>query len=72
MHGFRTRSRHRACPRGGRSQGAAEILAASLEVLKQADLSLDDVDLVIPHQANARIIDGVCKRLSRPPELIRF
>lgn len=33
------------------------------EVLDDAGLSIDDVDLVIPHQANLRISQGVQKRL---------
>jgi 3-oxoacyl-[acyl-carrier-protein] synthase-3 len=33
------------------------------EVLDKSGLSLDDVDLIIPHQANSRIIDALIKRL---------
>lgn len=36
---------------------------ASLKVLKKAGLSKEDVDLLIPHQANTRIIDAAAKRL---------
>lgn len=36
---------------------------SSLRVLGQAGLEPGDVDLLIPHQANARIIDSACKRL---------
>jgi 3-oxoacyl-[acyl-carrier-protein] synthase-3 len=36
---------------------------ASREALAQAGLGLDDVDLFVPHQANARIIEAVAKRL---------
>jgi 3-oxoacyl-[acyl-carrier-protein] synthase-3 len=36
---------------------------AAKEALAQAGLRLEDVDLFIPHQANARIIEGVAKRL---------
>ena len=36
---------------------------AAKEALAQAGLGLEDVDLFIPHQANARIIEGVAKRL---------
>ena len=36
---------------------------ATREALGQAGLRLEDVDLFIPHQANARIIDAVAKRL---------
>lgn len=36
---------------------------SSLRVLEQAGLSTQDVSLLIPHQANSRIIDSACKRL---------
>lgn len=39
---------------------------AAKHVLKQADLTLDDVDVLIPHQANIRIVDAVSKRLGVP------
>jgi 3-oxoacyl-[acyl-carrier-protein] synthase-3 len=35
---------------------------ASLAVLKKAGVSIDEVGLVVPHQANLRIIDAVAKR----------
>ncbi|AMS31836.1 3-oxoacyl-ACP synthase [Betaproteobacteria bacterium UKL13-2] len=35
---------------------------ASVAVLEQAGVSIDDVDLVVPHQANLRIIEAVAKR----------
>jgi len=36
---------------------------AAKEALAQAGLRLEDVDLFVPHQANARIIEAVAKRL---------
>lgn len=36
---------------------------SSARALAQAGLSLDDVDLLIPHQANVRIIDATARRL---------
>ena len=33
-----------------------------LEVMKRNNLSKDDVDWVVPHEANFRIIDAVAKR----------
>ncbi|MFO7549114.1 MAG: beta-ketoacyl-ACP synthase III [Acidimicrobiia bacterium] len=36
---------------------------ASVRVVGQAGLELDDVDLLIPHQANVRIIDAAARRL---------
>ena len=36
---------------------------ASARVIEQAGLTLDQVDLLIPHQANVRIIDATARRL---------
>ncbi len=36
---------------------------ASLNVLEKANLKLEDLDLLIPHQANIRIIDAAIKKL---------
>ena len=36
---------------------------AVIKSLEQANLSIDDIDLLIPHQANARILDSVAKKL---------
>lgn len=36
---------------------------ASKQVLTNAGLSIDDVDVLIPHQANVRIVDAVYRRL---------
>lgn len=43
---------------------------ASEEVLARARLSTDQIDLVVPHQANLRIIDFLAKRLKVPPEQV--
>lgn len=43
---------------------------AAEEALVEAGLTLDDIDLMIPHQANVRIIDGVAKRLHFPMEKV--
>ncbi len=43
---------------------------ASVRVVEKAGLSLDDVDLLIPHQANVRIIDATARRLKLPPEQV--
>lgn len=40
---------------------------ASVRVVSQAGLSLDDVDMLIPHQANVRIIDATTRRLKLDP-----
>ena len=36
---------------------------ASVNVVREAGLALEDVDLLIPHQANVRIIDATARRL---------
>lgn len=34
--------------------------------LEKANLKIDDIDLIIPHQANIRIIESISKRLNQP------
>src|SRR5213594_1439078 len=43
---------------------------AAEEAIAEAGVSLDDINLMIPHQANLRIIDGVAKRLHFPSEKV--
>ena len=40
------------------------------DLLKRAELSLDDVAWMVPHQANRRIIEAVAKRLGMPLERV--
>jgi 3-oxoacyl-[acyl-carrier-protein] synthase-3 len=40
------------------------------EVLADAGLTAGDVDWVVPHQANARILDATAKKLGLPPEKV--
>ncbi len=48
---------------------ATRVVASSInEVVRKADLTLDDIDLIVPHQANMRIISTVGKRLKIPSE----
>ena len=42
------------------------------ETLVMTGYASDEVDLYVPHQANKRILDGIAKRLSIPPEKIVF
>ena len=42
----------------------------SAEMLEKAGLTIDDIDLVIPHQANQRITDAVASRLGVPEEKV--
>lgn len=48
----------------------ARFIEAANAALERAGVSLDDIDLVIPHQANARIIEAVAERLGIPPEKV--
>jgi 3-oxoacyl-[acyl-carrier-protein] synthase-3 len=43
---------------------------ASMRVVAEAGLGLDDVDLLIPHQANIRIIDATARRLKLDPSRV--
>jgi 3-oxoacyl-[acyl-carrier-protein] synthase-3 len=43
---------------------------AALSSIEKAGLTLDDVDMMIPHQANARIIDAAARRLDLPMEKV--
>ena len=44
-------------------EGMTTVLA---ELLSRADLDIDDIDLVVAHQANARIVEAVADRLGLP------
>lgn len=46
------------------------MLEASQQALEMAGLSAKDVSLVIPHQANARIIGAIADRLGLPEEKV--
>jgi 3-oxoacyl-[acyl-carrier-protein] synthase-3 len=43
---------------------------ASLEALKSAGLQKEDIDYLIPHQANTRIINATGRRLKVPSEKV--
>lgn len=43
---------------------------AAAEAVEKAGLSFDEVDLLIPHQANMRIIDAAARRLDLPREKV--
>jgi 3-oxoacyl-[acyl-carrier-protein] synthase-3 len=44
------------------------MASASAEVLARCGYTPEDVGLVVPHQANLRIIEAVAKRVGAPPE----
>jgi len=41
-----------------------------MEVLEKTGYGLDDIDLLVPHQANMRINEMVAKQLGFPPEKV--
>ncbi|MEI7643214.1 MAG: beta-ketoacyl-ACP synthase III [Chloroflexales bacterium] len=47
-----------------------EMCDSATRVVEEAGLSLSDISLVIPHQANVRIIDAVTKRLGLPADRV--
>ncbi len=51
-------------------QAVTFMLAAAKEALKRSGLTVDDLTCIIPHQANARIIEALAERLNLP--LSRF
>ena len=56
---------------GGLFRKAVRLMPeAAQAVLKEAQMSLDDVDLVVAHQANDRILEGVRKQFGMEPEKV--
>ena len=50
---------------------AVRIMGESmLRTLDKAGLTIEDIDLLIPHQANIRIVEGSIKRLNIAPEKV--
>jgi 3-oxoacyl-[acyl-carrier-protein] synthase III len=43
---------------------------ASLDVMRRARVTMNDIALVVPHQANLRIIDAVAKRAGAGPDKV--
>jgi 3-oxoacyl-[acyl-carrier-protein] synthase-3 len=50
--------------------GARAEHTAATEALKRSGLTVEDVDLFIPHQSNARLIQQVASGLKIPPEKV--
>ncbi len=44
--------------------------SSSLEAIKMADITPEEIDLFIPHQANLRILEAVRKRIGLPEEKV--
>ncbi len=51
-------------------EAVSRMSAASHQVLEKAEVSIEDVALVVPHQANLRILNAVTKRLGVPDERV--
>lgn len=50
---------------------ATRVLGRAVrEAIKKADLTIDDIDLFIPHQANKRIIDSAARQIKLPSEKV--
>jgi 3-oxoacyl-[acyl-carrier-protein] synthase-3 len=47
-----------------------KLSEAALEALEKAGLTTQDVDWIVPHQANKRILEGMSKRLNIPTERV--
>jgi 3-oxoacyl-[acyl-carrier-protein] synthase-3 len=46
------------------------LSAVLLEVLASAGLSIEDIDWLVPHQANARILDATARKLGLSPDKV--
>lgn len=51
-------------------EAVKRMSAASCRVLEQTGLRIEDVDLVVPHQANLRIVQAVARNLGVPWEKV--
>jgi 3-oxoacyl-[acyl-carrier-protein] synthase-3 len=51
-------------------QAIDRMANSALRVLKDCEWSPETLDLLVPHQANARIIEALAKRLGLPPERV--
>jgi 3-oxoacyl-[acyl-carrier-protein] synthase-3 len=50
------------------SQAVRNLSDASIHAMEKVELTSGDIDLVIPHQANLRIIDAVARRMKIPKD----
>jgi 3-oxoacyl-[acyl-carrier-protein] synthase-3 len=44
------------------------VVESAEQAISEAGLTRDDIDLIVPHQANLRIITAVCQRLGLPED----
>ena len=47
-------------------KAVAVVVESSQQAIAEAGLTPDEIDLVVPHQANLRIISAACQRLEHP------
>ena len=50
--------------------GVAGMSGAAAEALEANGLTMDDIDVVIPHQANLRMLEAVVERIGAPKEKV--
>ncbi len=48
----------------------SNMLSASLDVMKRNDLTADDINYLVPHQANLRIIEAVAQKAGIPMDKV--
>jgi 3-oxoacyl-[acyl-carrier-protein] synthase-3 len=46
------------------------LTSVLLEVVEAAGITIDDIDWLVPHQANARILDATAKKLGFSPDKV--
>jgi 3-oxoacyl-[acyl-carrier-protein] synthase-3 len=46
------------------------MVSSAEKILAECDLSVDEVDVYVPHQANKRIIDHAARKLGIPKEKV--
>lgn len=51
-------------------EAVTRISGAMVEVARDADIQITDIDWFVPHQANERIIQGVVKKLNLRPDQV--
>lgn len=51
-------------------RAVAEMTRSVRSIVATAGITMDDVDLLVAHQANARIVTAVAERLALPPEKV--
>lgn len=49
-------------------QAVKVMVDSSQKAMEQAGVTIEDISLVVPHQANIRIIEAACRRLGAPME----